>query len=609
MEEVRVLVAYGGTWETNSEGFYRFSGGKTKGIMVPLNSTYIDLVDRVYRVTELDRHDEFQITLQTVYRAKNPTKPVNILNDDDVAFFLCETNALPIQQRTTLAITISQISTDAPTTQVAEYPSYFFHEDHDERNPMGFNKDTTFDHFNTEEDGHANTMGDDFANPNVNPLASDPELRQEDNVPMSNLVSRVVNSTVPPSSKTSLVAVDRNIDIEIGGLYHCNKQLRLHLGMVAMTKKFQYHVKRSTTDRFEAACIHNHCKWRIHATKLKNSDYFEVKSYEKAWRARESAFDEDRGSPEESYAQLPSYCYIGFTTSLRPVVAVDGTFLKGKNQGTMFVACCMDGNNQIYPLAFGYGDSENDASWSWFLTELHDVIGEPLELVIISDRHKSIEKAVRTVFSNSLHGNCIFHLSQNIRAKFKNDKVQKFFFKAAKAYRVSEFESYMQEKREVVIHNAFAVGLYEFQVKDGRYEAIVDLENKTRTCREFQLDQLPCTHAFAAMRVHNVPYEIKCSKYYKSEYLMTTYSELIHPVGDQSDWIIPEDVCCKVVYPPVGGRSAGRPHKQRIPSVGEEVVHNKCSRCKGSGHNRQTCKNPIPLHPCSVPSSSSQPSN
>ncbi|KAK3205436.1 hypothetical protein Dsin_019482 [Dipteronia sinensis] len=149
---------------------------------------------------------------------------------------------------------------------------------------------------------------------------------------------------------------------------HCKKQLRLHLGMVVMTKKFQYRVKRSTTNRFEAACIHNHCKWRIRATKLKNSDYFEVKrydashlcnelqntggdhrhasswiighyikskfegvgcnyrskeiiadihkllglniSYEKAWRARESAFDEIRGSPEESYAQLPSYCYM-----------------------------------------------------------------------------------------------------------------------------------------------------------------------------------------------------------------------------------------------------------------------------------------------------------
>ncbi|KAK3204922.1 hypothetical protein Dsin_018968 [Dipteronia sinensis] len=111
------------------------------------------------------------------------------------------------------------------------------------------------------------------------------------------------------------------------------------------------------------------------------------------------------------------------------------------------------------------------------------------------------------------------------------------------------------------------------------------------------------------MRVHNVSYESKCSKYYRSKYLITTYLELIHPMGDQSDWIIPEDVRCKVVYPPVGGRSAGRPRKRRIPSVGEEVAHNKGSQCKGSGHNRQTCKNPIPLHPCSVPSSSSQPSN
>ena len=75
--------------------------------MVPLNNTFIYLVDKVYHVTRLDRH-EFQITLRTMYMAKNPTEPVNILNDVDVTIFLCETNALPIQQRTTLAITIEQ---------------------------------------------------------------------------------------------------------------------------------------------------------------------------------------------------------------------------------------------------------------------------------------------------------------------------------------------------------------------------------------------------------------------------------------------------------------------------------------------------------------------
>ena len=52
----------------------------------------------------------------------------------------------------------------------------------------------------------------------------------------------------------------------------------------------------------------------------------------------------------------------GFRTSIRPVVAVDGTFLKTKYLGTLFIAACKDGNNQIYPLAFGIGDSKNDAS-------------------------------------------------------------------------------------------------------------------------------------------------------------------------------------------------------------------------------------------------------
>ena len=49
--------------------------------------------------------------------------------------------------------------------------------------------------------------------------------------------------------------------------------------------------------------------------------------------------------------------FVGFNTSIRPVVAIDGTFLKAKYIGTLFIAACKDDNNQIYPLAFGIGDS------------------------------------------------------------------------------------------------------------------------------------------------------------------------------------------------------------------------------------------------------------
>ncbi|KAK3182720.1 hypothetical protein Dsin_030006 [Dipteronia sinensis] len=53
----------------------------------------------------------------------------------------------------------------------------------------------------------------------------------------------------------------------------------------------------------------------------------------------------------------------GFRRCMRHVVAVDGTHLKGRFEGTMFVATAQDGNEHVYPIAFGYGDSENNLSW------------------------------------------------------------------------------------------------------------------------------------------------------------------------------------------------------------------------------------------------------
>ena len=48
---------------------------------------------------------------------------------------------------------------------------------------------------------------------------------------------------------------------------------------------------------------------------------------------------------------------------MHPVIVVDDTHLKGRFGGTMFVATAQDGNEQVYPIAFGYGESENNVSW------------------------------------------------------------------------------------------------------------------------------------------------------------------------------------------------------------------------------------------------------
>ena len=39
-----------------------------------------------------------------------------------------------------------------------------------------------------------------------------------------------------------------------------------------------------------------------------------------------------------------------------------------------------------------------------------------------------------------------------------------------------------------------------FNVKDGDKDGLVNLSEKTCTCKEFQNDLLPCSHALAAIR-------------------------------------------------------------------------------------------------------------
>ncbi|KAL0551279.1 hypothetical protein IC582_010365 [Cucumis melo] len=147
-------------------------------------------------------------------------------------------------------------------------------------------------------------------------------------------------------------------------------------------------------------------------------DYGINMSYEKAWRTRENPYEQVRGSPEESYNLLRRYgealkltnqgtifhmelkdnhffkylsmvvgpCVRGFLNCIRPVIVMDGTFLKNKYRGQLIVAVCLDGNNQIYSLAFGVVDRETDDSIQWFLEKLKGAIGEVPNLGFVTDR-------------------------------------------------------------------------------------------------------------------------------------------------------------------------------------------------------------------------------
>lgn len=198
--------------------------------------------------------------------------------------------------------------------------------------------------------------------------------------------------------------------------------------------------------------------------------------YWKSHRTLKFARQIDLASLEKGYEDLPSYLYMvrranpGTVTRLqidvegrfkyvfvafgasvsglsfmRKVVVVDGTFLHGKYKGTLLTALAQDGNFQIFPIAFGVVDTENDESWQWFFTQLKLIIPDEKCLAIISDRHKSIGKAIGNVYPLAARGICTYHLYKNILVRFKGGSLFRMVKKAANCYRQDDFYAVFNE--------------------------------------------------------------------------------------------------------------------------------------------------------------------
>ncbi|XP_019258190.1 PREDICTED: protein FAR1-RELATED SEQUENCE 4-like [Nicotiana attenuata] len=202
--------------------------------------------------------------------------------------------------------------------------------------------------------------------------------------------------------------------------------------------------------------------------------------YHKAWRAIQCASALIRGTPEENYELLSSYLYMmrsknpGTYTNIkidynnrffymfytygsslsgwnhcRPVIVVDATFLKSKFHGVLMISVSKDANNQIFPLAFGIAESENNNSYEWYFSELRNAIGSRENLISLSDRHQAIAYAIAKVYPESHHGICIYHLEQNLKRRKVKSEVIKLFQTDARVYRRKEFDLYMSDIAKV----------------------------------------------------------------------------------------------------------------------------------------------------------------
>ncbi|XP_022897470.1 uncharacterized protein LOC111411142 [Olea europaea var. sylvestris] len=337
--------------------------------------------------------------------------------------------------------------------------------------------------------------------------------------------------------RNAIESIDKE-DIVENQLFFSKQQLHTRLQLKALKEKFHFKVKKSNPRSLTVCCVDTICHWLVRASKIKTSEIFTIReyihehtcsldvrrnaqiyatsaiighhimrrlndanqlyvptsiigdmerefgvqiTYNKAWRAKEKGLRFLRGTPEESFQKLPSYCHMlteknprtiahieldsnnrflyfflafgpsvrGFREYMRPVICVDGSHLKGQYKGTLLVAAVQDANLQIYPLAWSVVDGETNASWYWFFAKLKDVVDDSSQLVFVSDRKKSSKRAITRLFPLSHHGACIWHIEKNLIARYSNSNVIFLFKRAALAYRVSKFDQFMTRIRTI----------------------------------------------------------------------------------------------------------------------------------------------------------------
>ncbi|WVZ12601.1 hypothetical protein V8G54_017131 [Vigna mungo] len=129
-----------------------------------------------------------------------------------------------------------------------------------------------------------------------------------------------------------------------------------------------------------------------------------------------------------------------------------------------------------------------------------------------------------------------------------------------------------------------------FEVR-GESVDIVDIDNWDCSCKGWQLTGVPCCHAVAVFEcVGRSPYDY-CSRYFTVENYQLTYAESIHPVPNvDRPPVQGESAALVMVTPPPTKRPPGRPKIKQVESIDIIKRQLQCSKCKGLGHNRKTCK-------------------
>nr|XP_020200936.2 uncharacterized protein LOC109786792 isoform X1 [Aegilops tauschii subsp. strangulata] len=135
-------------------------------------------------------------------------------------------------------------------------------------------------------------------------------------------------------------------------------------------------------------------------------------------------------------------CIDGFVNGCRPYISIDSTHLNGKWNGQLAVVTALDGHNWMFPVAYGFIESENGDNWAWFMNQVKKAIGDPPVLAVCTDACKGLENAVKKVFPQAEQRECFRHMWHNFQKYFHGDVFGRLW-PSARAYRPEEYQHHM----------------------------------------------------------------------------------------------------------------------------------------------------------------------
>ncbi|KAJ6827356.1 uncharacterized protein M6B38_368445 [Iris pallida] len=203
-------------------------------------------------------------------------------------------------------------------------------------------------------------------------------------------------------------------------------------------------------------------------------------SYHRAWRGKSIAEKELHGSHEEASNQLPWFCekimetnpgsftifetmedsklgrlFVSFHASLhgfehgcRPLLFLDDISLKAVKHWKLLAANGVDGENDIFPVAFAVVEVETDENWRWFVGQLKSALPASRTITFVSKRRNGLEEIVTELFEDCRYGYCVDNLVEDFKEELDDtwtvelkDAAVEDFTSAVYACKVDEFNA------------------------------------------------------------------------------------------------------------------------------------------------------------------------